>query len=211
VREVDQHSESIHLAHDLFAERRQAMMSRVVGGRIGPRGIGGMGERQVARPGVIVGTQHGERIVDLVASFDADQRGDEMRAVQPDDVGGAVGHGKIVRVARTHRLHQVDLLERLLHRLRARDLHRDEHRPELRPDAAAAQARNVGHQRWAALGRGQCHRVDAEIDLRQVAAEALTDLPRQVVVAVDERCLDEHPVDARIDRLGHIRAPRRGR
>jgi hypothetical protein len=56
-------------------------------------------------------------------------------------------------------------------------------------------------------GAGNAARVGAEIDLRQIAAEARADLPGQVVVAIDERSLREHTVDAL--RVGRLRA--RGR
>jgi uncharacterized protein YjiS (DUF1127 family) len=112
------------------------------------------------------------------------------------DVRLRVRHGQVVRIARAHLLHQIDLLDGHLHGRRPLDFHRNEHRPELRADVPCAQPRNVRHQRRAARWRRQRRRRLAEVDLRQITAEALADLPRQVVVSVDERCLREDPLDA---------------
>ena len=83
----------------------------------------------------------------------------------------------------------------------------DEHRPELAADAAAPQPRDVGHEgrerRFGAAeggvrapGQRQAGGGGREVDRRQIAVKAGTNLPRQVVVAVDERGLLQHARDA---------------
>ncbi len=197
VRQVDQHAEAVHLAHYRLTEGCEPMVRRGIGGGIRPGGVGGVGERHVARAEVVVGAQHRERVIDLVATLHADQAGDAMRAMLAQDVGRVVGHRQVLRVARAHRLDELDLLERRLHGRRALNGRVNEHRPELRPHPSGAQPRDVGHERRLTRRRGQGERGGAQIDAREIARETRPDLPGQVVMPVDERRLREDALDAR--------------
>ena len=76
VAEVDEHAEPVHLAHDLFAERRQPVEHRRVGRRVGPRDVLRVRQRHVARAEAVEHAQRAERAVDRVPAFHADERRD---------------------------------------------------------------------------------------------------------------------------------------
>ena len=181
VGEVDQHPEAVHLAHHVAAEIGEAAVLRLVGGRVGPRRVEGMGEREVARAEPVELAQHGERTGDRMPALDPDQAGDAPGLVDALDVGGGIGHLEVARVAADHAVDEVDLLERVRQPARGGPLGFDVHRPELRPDAALPQARQVGVERGLEVAQvaGQVEALERE--------PALAVLPRQVVVAVDER------------------------
>src|SRR5207249_9289404 len=119
-----------------------------------------------------------ERIVDRVPALDADQRGDLAVLAGAIDVIHRQGEHERVRVMPDHAVDDVDLFERGfdggagLHR---RGRHVDT--PELGADAARPQAGDVGLQ--ARLRFGDIDRLEAEVALAP-------QLPRQVVVAVDD-------------------------
>jgi hypothetical protein len=196
VAEVDEHADAVHLAHDRLAERRKTVVHGRVGRRIGPCGVRRVRQRHVARAEIVILAQHRERIVDLVAAFDADQRGDPAFTLGAADIGNRIRHREVARPARGDRLDEIDLFDRRLHGGRSRRRDRDPHRPELRADMPGAQARYVGHHRGLAGRRRELGGVGSEIDLREVTAEALADRPRQIVVPVDDRRSCQHGVDA---------------
>ena len=113
-----------------------------------------MRKGHVARAEVVIGTQHRERVIDLMAALDADQAGDATTLVHAHDVGGRIGHGEVVRVAAADLLDEVNLLDGHLHCGRPLGVGRYPYRPELCPDVASAQTRDVGHQRRVALCHG---------------------------------------------------------
>ena len=132
-------------------------------------GVGGVGQRHVARAGVVHLAQHRQGIVDLMAAFDADQRSNLVRLVNAANIRGRIGHLEIGRILRRHALDQIDLLQRHLHRLEALQSHRYPHRPELRAHMPGAQSRNIRHQRRLARADGQV----AVSDRRSTAARSL--------------------------------------
>jgi len=76
-------------------------------------------------------------------------------------------------------VNDVDLFQGGADRILALHLGGNVDRPELRAEAAAPQARNIGHQRRDRLG---------DVRLVEVAADvALPERPGVIVVAVDER------------------------
>ncbi len=186
--EVHEHAQAVHFAHDLSAERRQAVVRGLVGGRVRPSGVLGMGKCHVAPAQRVHLAQCRQRVVDLVTALDTDHRGDAAGLVDARHVGGGVGHLKVGGISFGQRLHEVDLLDRDLDGERPLDLHRDEDRPELTADTPFAQPRDVGHQRARAV---------LQVDRRRLVGEPLAELPRQVVVAVDEGRLGEDLVQAR--------------
>ena len=117
------------------------------GSRIRPMRVAHVGQRHVAGSQIVHLAQYGERVVDLMASFDADQRGDFPRLVDPANVGGGIGDFENRRVFGGDALHQIDLFDGRLNGFGSLDVHRHPHRPELAADLPCAQARNVGHQR----------------------------------------------------------------
>ena len=135
MREVHHHAQAIHLAHNFFAERGQAVMLGLVAGGIGPIGVLGVRQRHVTRAERVGHAQHGQRVVDRVAAFHADERGDLPLAMNPLDVGGRQRQFERVGIMRHHLMDHVNLLEHRLHRGRPGGDGGDIHRPELGADA----------------------------------------------------------------------------
>jgi hypothetical protein len=154
--------------------------------------VSDVGERHVAGAEIVHLPQHRERIVDLMSAFDADERGDLAGAVNPAHVCRGVGDLEVRRIAGGHALDQIDLLERHLHGLGALHVDGHPHRPELSADMPGAQAHDVGHERRHVGRRRQLRGVGFQIDGSEPAFVAVADLPRKIVVAVDERRLLEH-------------------
>ena len=88
--EIHQHPEAIHFVDDFDAERRKTVMHGRIGRRVRPSGIEGVRQSHVARAGVVHLAQRGQRVVDLMAAFDADQRGDLVRLMNAAHICGAV-------------------------------------------------------------------------------------------------------------------------
>ena len=68
--------EPVQLADDLLAERGEAAVRMLARGRVGPRRVVVVGERQVAGAEPREDPQRAERLPDRVAALDADHRGD---------------------------------------------------------------------------------------------------------------------------------------
>ncbi len=86
VRQVHQHAQAVHLAHNLLAEGRQAVMHRLVRGGIGPVVVLHVGQRHVARAQGVSAAQNGQRISNGMAAFHADKRGNFPLTMNADDV-----------------------------------------------------------------------------------------------------------------------------
>ena len=72
MREVDQHAEPVHLAHDLLTEGCETVMPRGHHRRgVGPIGVRVVRERHVTHAEIVVGAQRAERVLDAVAPFHA--------------------------------------------------------------------------------------------------------------------------------------------
>jgi hypothetical protein len=104
-----------------------------------------------------------------VAPLHADHRRDASGGGDPLDVVGRPDELEPVGVAADHVEERVDLLERQGHGTVGRQVGGHVHRPELAAHAALGHARQVGHE-------GRVGRI-----------AALSKLPQQVVVAVDQR------------------------
>ena len=100
VRDVDHHAEPVQLADDVLAERRQAVVRRLVGRRVGPVVVLEVRQRQVADAERGVVAQQPQIVVDHVAAFHAHQRGDLVLGRRAADVGGGRRQHQIVRVRR---------------------------------------------------------------------------------------------------------------
>ena len=87
VREVDEHAERVHLAHDVAAEVGQPAALRLVGGRVRPRQVVVVRQRHVAHAERVQHAQHGERAVDAVPALGAEQRRDPALGVGALDIG----------------------------------------------------------------------------------------------------------------------------
>ena len=111
VAQVDEHAEPVHLEHDLLAELREPAQPRRVGGGVGPRHVVAVGQGHVPGAERVHHAQRPERVVDRVAPFHAQQRGDPAGLDDALDVGGGARHLERIGVARDHAVHQVDLLE----------------------------------------------------------------------------------------------------
>ena len=140
--------------------------------------------------------QRPERAADRLAALGAEQAGDAAGGDDPVDVVGGAGETEDVRVRGDEPVDELDLLERRRHRLVPGQVARDVDRPELRADHPLAQSRQVGAQ--ARLAPDE---VD-DVEPGEVAADPLAQLPRQVVVAVDERVRAQDAGDPLGGRLG---------
>src|SRR5581483_9234169 len=73
MRDVDQHPNPIHLAHNVFAVICQTVVDRLVGGGIRPLVVIEVRESHVADTQVAVDADHADVIAEHVAAFDAHQ------------------------------------------------------------------------------------------------------------------------------------------
>jgi hypothetical protein len=89
---------------------------RVVGRGIRPIDIGRMRQRHVTRAKDVHLPQRRQRIADLMAAFDADERGDFSGLELTLDVLGGVGHCKIDGVTLHHSFDDIDLFDGHLNR-----------------------------------------------------------------------------------------------
>ena len=161
--QIDEHAEPVHFPHHLDAERRQAMMRGVSVAESAQSVLRVVRQRHIARAEVVHLPQHGEGVVDLMAAFDADQRGDLSGLVDAAHIGGGVGDLEIVRIARRHALHQIDLLEGDLHRfgpLMSTGTHTDQNCPPTRPARRRGISVMSGGLRPAAAGSSTCRLPD---------------------------------------------------
>src|SRR5438034_10991840 len=122
-----------------------------------------------------------------MAAFHADERGDFPFAMNPLDVGGGKRQLERLRVMGDELVDVINLLQNGLDRGGAAESGRDVHRPELAAEPASAQPRQVGNQVQFACVR-------MKIDGAEVIA-ALSVLPGQIVVAVNDRNLAEDLAD----------------
>src|SRR5689334_19379965 len=87
MRDVDDHSEVVELAHHLAAERRDAAAGRVALRR--PDGcLPGPGELEVAQAEAIEGAQHAEIALDEARALAPEEQGGRAGAFRRDDVVG---------------------------------------------------------------------------------------------------------------------------
>ncbi len=143
VRDVDHEPQAIQLAHDVLAERREAVVLGLVGRGIGPRVVLEVREREVphAAPGII--TQLLQAVVDHVAAFHPHQRGDLVVGRGAPDVGRGLRQHEILGMRANGRQHRVDERVRLLDGRSARHVARHPNGEEERVEAAVAHARDV--------------------------------------------------------------------
>ena len=120
VREIDQHTEPIHLTDDLFANDRQAPMLRFVAGGIGPISILCVSQRHISGSEFVHHAQSRQRVIDRMPAFEADQPSDFSGAMDPLDIGGREGQLQCFRVRRDEPIDDVDLLQGRLNCFRAR-------------------------------------------------------------------------------------------
>ncbi len=132
------------------------------------------------------------------AALDADERSDPALPVDPAHIRRRVRHLEVGGIARGDALHQVDLLKGDLDGFVTLDLHGDPDRPELAAHQPLAQAGNIGHQRPGIRRVRQSGGIRAQINGRERPLEAVANLPRQVIVTVDERSRLEYARDARL-------------
>ena len=83
VAEVDQHAGAVQLADDLLAERREAAVRMLAGGRVRPVRVVVVGERHVAGAEARQDAQRAERVPDRVAALDPDHRRDPALGGDP--------------------------------------------------------------------------------------------------------------------------------
>ena len=178
VGQVDEHADPLHLPDHRAAEVGQPARLGLVGGRVRPAHVVVVGQRHVPDAERVQRAENAERRTDRVAALRAQQGGDFPGGEDPFHVGGAGRQGQPLRVGPDHPVHQVDLLQHRGHRRVPGQGGGHVDRPELGADAA-------GGQPWQ-VGLGLRHRL-GQAGPDRVTAERVADLPRQVVVPVDER------------------------
>ena len=178
VRQIDEHAEPVHLADHFFPERRESTRGGRVGRGVSPRGVARVRQRHVAGTGAVEHPQRPERVVDGVAALHADQRSDPALLERPLHVVCRERQLEGVGGLAHHAIDDVDLLERRCDRALPGELGWDIDRPELAADPAAAQPRDVRHDRRLRL---------TDVQLVEILLRVLPDCPRVVVVSVDQR------------------------
>jgi hypothetical protein len=172
VGEVNQHAQPVHLCDNVAPEVGEPTHRRLVGGRVGPRGVLVVGERQVPHAQPVQRPQHPERLGDAVPALGAEQRRHPARGERRlDRVGGQ--RQLQVGVAGDQRVDDLDLLEDGGHRGVSGQVTRHVDGPELGPDPAIAEPPEVGVQPRLWLAE-----VDAFGDRARVGSLALAQRPR---------------------------------
>ncbi len=185
VREVDEHAQPVHLPDHLVPERGQAAELGLVGGRVRPRHVVVVGQREVADAEGVEHPQRPERGVDAVPALGAQQRGDPALGPGTVDAGDRGRESEVTGIPRGHAVHGIHLLQRGRDGREPLQMGRHEDRPELGAHAALAQSRKVGVGRLATR----------DVELVPVVAGPFPRLPREVVVSVDDRVLGEKRAD----------------
>ncbi len=178
MREVDEHAEPVHLAHDLLAERGEPTDGRRVRARICPGHVLRVRQRHVARTELVEHAQRSQRVVDRVPPFHPDQRRNPSTFEDPLHVIGRQCELERLRVALHHPIDDVDLFERGGDRGLACEFDRHVHGPELPADTAGPQPFDIGVNRGLRL---------PDVELVEVVAHFVPECPRVVIVPVDER------------------------
>ena len=130
----------------------------------------------VADAQVVLHAQHAERVIDRVAAFHADQRGDLAGLVDAHHVVDREGHLECIRIRLDHTLDDVDLFQRFAHgRALLGRVGGHIGRPELGADASLAQTGYVGVQVLLRL---------VQVDHQERKVFFFAELPRQVVMPV---------------------------
>ena len=212
MRQIAEHAEAIHFTHDFSPEWRQAAVSCRVQRGVGPVEGDVVGQRHVARPEVVIRSQHLQGVLDGVAAFHAEQRADLVRRKGTAHIGGRGGEHEAFGIFRDHAPREPDLLE-----LRARvaryaahlsiapvvgrvGLTRNIDRPELRTNHPLLHAREVGHARRALP---KIVRVEV-VRVKRILANA----PRQIVMPIHQRGGTKDGLRAREIRIARLRAKR---
>ncbi len=125
-----------------------------------------------------------------MAALDPDQRGDPSRFLDPADVRGGRRRFEPGGVAADHPVDDVDLLDRDPDRLVPLQVGRDPHRPELRAHPTSLHPRKIGLQPGL-----DPRRVGLEVKRLAPIVVGTANLPREVVMAVDDRGFREDSLD----------------
>jgi hypothetical protein len=104
VRDVDHHAETVHLANDIFAERREAVVMFDLGIinvalRICPVVGVEVGEGHIANAEIVVVAEETEGIFDSMTAFDAHEGSDLVFVVGADYIVGRCSEDEIVGVS----------------------------------------------------------------------------------------------------------------
>ena len=204
VRQIDEHAEPVHLAHDVSTERGEAAGARIAGAdrRASPCVAVVPRQREVARSSRVEIAQAIERALDRMAALHADEDRDLPFRLRAAHVGGGGGEEEAVRMPVDEGVDHLDVLERAGERragvLRVGRI--DPRRHELRGHPGFDESREVG----VALRRAEAGRMT---DVGIVAV--LEDPGGHVVVRVDHVRLAIHAERAGRDFGDAHRARRR--
>ena len=197
MREIHQHSEPVHLPHDLLTEAGQPAVGRRVRGGIGPRERHVVGEGQIPGAELVVHPEGAEGVLDGVAPLHPEERADLVPTPRPLDPVRGGDELEIIRIRRDHPPGDVELLQLYAGEARVLDVTGEIDRPELPAEMPGAHPGDVGHPAHAA----------ADVVGRDVAGMGRvgSDLPGKIVVAVDERGPGEELVGVPEGGVGGLR------
>ena len=119
VRDVDDHSQPVHLPHDLAAEIGQAVVHRPIGGCVRPVVVAEVRERHRPDAEPVIDAEHGQVVGDLVAALEGEHGGDLAGLGDALHVRRGRGQLDLVGMRVEDRLHSVTKLQRAAHGLRA--------------------------------------------------------------------------------------------
>ncbi len=179
MRQIDEHPEPVHLAHDAVPEWCESVVPGRVERGIGPIERHVVSERHVSHAQIVVRAERAERILDGVSALQAKERGELALLELASNVGGTQRKRESVGILLDHSARDIYLLELHSGVARITVFAWSVDRPELRPDHSLSEPLKIR------LAGSVC----AEIVGIDVAAgdSVFADPPRQIVVAVDER------------------------
>ncbi len=198
--EIDDDPEPVEFAHQRPAEGAQSVRARRVGRAVDPGQRLVVAERDEAHARGVPDAQGAERAFEPDRALDRQERGDQSAPTRPRHVRGARRVQEHVRMGDRDVAREVDLFEREP----SRRLRRGRHigRPELRRDLARPKTRDVG-----VVARV----VPGHVEGPEIAAGAMADHDRQIVVPVDQRDAIEQRERMGEGGIGHAILPRTSR
>ena len=143
MRYIHQDALAIHFADDFFAEIRQAIVRRLVGGGIRPLVVVEMRQGHVAHAQIGEDPHDADIVADHVAALHTHQCGNLTVFVRTANVFRSSRQGHVFRILPDVLAHCVDLVQRFLHRLGPHDASVDPDREENRVHPTFAHARDI--------------------------------------------------------------------
>src|SRR5262245_51634866 len=119
VRDIHDHSELVELANDVLAERREAIVSRLVGRRVSPVDVEKMCESQIAYPKSRISAEDTQVVINHVTTFHAHKGSDFALARYTADLRSGCSKHEILRMGSCSAADRVDQVKDTLNGRRA--------------------------------------------------------------------------------------------